>query len=360
MGRLKAAPSNPANYITYYLFNSIHNRFNQALSGRQHGLCNSVAIHVAAYHMPANDLAPQPASKAGCRDKNKERHAMRKFVISAIIAGFLAVSGGSLLAQKAAPPLPGIAVQAIDASYADIADLVTISPLIIDATVRNATKISAEQAVGVPANLQRMMIEADVTALIRGQGGVASRVKFLLDVPKDAKGKLPKLKKQRLFILGNTVTGRPGEIRLSRPDALIQYSAANDALLRKITQETVKTDAPPKVIDIISAFHSAGTVIGEGETQIFLKTERDTPMSLSIISRPGQDKRWAVSTSEVIDEAASAPQNYTLLWYRLACGLPRTLSPQSVEAGESDSAARAQADYSFVIESLGPCGRKRQ
>ena len=40
----------------------------------------------------------------------------------------------------------------------------------------------------------RMLIEADVMALIRGEGGIADRVRFVLDVPKDAKGKVPKLK----------------------------------------------------------------------------------------------------------------------------------------------------------------------
>ena len=82
-------------------------------------------------------------------------------------------------------------------------------------------------------------------------------------------------------------------------------------------------------------------------------------MSLSILSRPGQEKRWAVSTAEVIDESASAPAKNTLLWYRLACGLPRALSYELVEAAESDSAARAQADYKFVIDALGRCGRGR-
>lgn len=285
---------------------------------------------------------------------------MRNAMKTTILAGFLAVFGASAIAQKAADPLPGLAISAQDAAYSDIADLVTISPLIIDTTIKNARKVSPEAAIGVPQNRQRMLVEADVMALIRGQEGIANRVRFVLDVPKDAKGKLPKLKKQRLFLLGSTLPNRPGEIRLSRPNALIQYSAANDTLLRAITKEAVQIDAPRKITGIISAFHSAGTVIGEGETQIFIKTENNAPLALSILSRPGQQKRWSVSTSEVIDEAASAPQKFTLLWYRLACDLPRTLDSTLVEAGETDSIARAQADYSFVIQSLGPCGRHQR
>lgn len=274
---------------------------------------------------------------------------------AAILLGF----GGMAAAQSISSVTSSLTVQAEDASYADIADLVTISPLIVDATIRNLQKVTPEQAVGVPANLQRTLVEADVSALIRGQGGVTPRVRFVLDIPKDAKGKIPKLKKQRMFIFGNAVAGRPGEIRLARPNALIERSAANDTLVRSITKEAVLIDAPQRVTAVISAFHSAGTVLGEGETQVFLKTERDQPMSLSILSRPGQEKRWAVSTAEVIDESATAPVRNSLLWYRLACGLPRTLSYELVEAADSDNSARAQADYKFVIDALGPCGRKR-
>jgi hypothetical protein len=274
---------------------------------------------------------------------------------AAILLGF----GGMASAQTISPLPLSLVVPAPGASYADVADLVTISPLIIDATIRNLQKVAPEQATGVPATLQRMLVEADVTALIRGQGGVTPRVRFVLDVPKDAKGKIPKLKKQRMFLLGSTVAGRPGEIRLARPNALIQWSAENDMLVRAITREAVALDAPPRITGIASAFYSAGTVIGEGETQVFVKTESGLPMSLSILSRPGQDKRWAVSTAEVIDESATAPVRNTLLWYRLACGLPRALSYDLVEAAESDNAARAQADYKFVIDALGPCGRKR-
>jgi hypothetical protein len=278
-----------------------------------------------------------------------------KYGFATILLGFSVHSA----AQTTDPLPPALAVPAESASYSDIADLVVISPLIVDATIKNLRKIAPEQAVGVPPTLQRVLVEADIGALIRGQEGVTPRVRFLLDVPKDPKGKLPKLKKQRLFLLGNTVPGRPGEIRLSRPNALVQWSPGNDQLVRAITKEAVQIDAPERITGVTSAFYSAGTVLGEGETQIFLKTAKDQPLSLSVLSRPGEAKRWAVSTAEVIDESATAPQKFTLLWYRLACGLPRALSPELVEAADSDNAARAQADYKYILDSLGPCGRKR-
>ena len=79
-----------------------------------------------------------------------------------------------------------------------------------------------------------------------------------------------------------------------------------------------------------------------------------------MFSQPGAPKRWAVSTGEVIDESASAPVKNTLLWYRLACGLPQALDAKLVESPEADSAAKTQADYLFIITSLGPCDRTRR
>ncbi len=271
---------------------------------------------------------------------------------------FLSVAGQSA-AQSPPSALGSIAIDANDASYSDVADLVVISPLIVDTNVRSVQKVSAEQALGVPATRQRVLIEADVMALIRGEGGVAPRVRFVLDVPKDAKGKIPKLKKQRMFLFGRQVAGRPGEIQLSRPNAIALFSPANDTLVRDITRETVQLNAPRRITGIASAFHTAGTVLDEGETQIFLKTDKDQPLSLTVLSRPGAQKQWAVSTAEVIDASATAPERFTLLWYRLACDLPRSLRPELVEGANSENAARAQADYKYIIDALGPCGRKR-
>jgi hypothetical protein len=261
---------------------------------------------------------------------------------------------------KPAVSAPSFAVPAANISYADVADLVTISPLILDAQVRKVTKVPAEQAVGVPANMQRMLIDADVLALLRGDGGFAGTARFLLDVPKDAKGKIPKLKKMRYFLLGSKVDGKPGTIRLARPDALIEFSLANDALVRAVTKEAVVIDAPQPIVAITSAFHSPGTVIGDGETQIFVEAKKNQIYSLSVFSRPGEPKRWVVSTGEVIDESATAPAKNTLLWYRLACGLPRTLDAKLVETSEADNVAKAQADYAFVISALGGCDRSRR
>lgn len=285
---------------------------------------------------------------------------MLTFKYRSIIAAIALVSTATIASGQTPVSPPSFAVPAANNSYTDIADLVVISPLIVDATIKKATKIPAEQAIGVPANLQRMLIVADVSALVRGNEGIAGQVRFLLDVPKDAKGKIPKLNKRRYFLLGSKAGGLPGTIRLSRPDAVVEWSANNDAMLRAITKEAVVIDAPQPIVGVTSAFHSPGTIIGEGETQIFVEAKGNQIYSLSVFSQPGAPKRWAVSTGEVIDESAGAPAKNSLLWYRLACGLPQALDAKLVESPEADSAAKAQADYRFIVASLGPCDRTRR
>jgi hypothetical protein len=106
-----------------------------------------------------------------------------------------------------------------------------------------------------------------------------------------------------------------------------------------------------------AAFHVPGSLPGEGETQIFLQTVDSRPVSLSILRRPGEQPRWSVSLGEIVDEAAGPPARDTLLWYRLACGLPASLPTTTTADLDPAAAAVAREDYAFVLTALGPCGR---
>jgi hypothetical protein len=263
-------------------------------------------------------------------------------------------------AAAAAESVNGLAITAASNSYADMADLVVAVPLIVDVAIRKTTAVPATQAIGVPANMQRMLVLADVMALLRGTDGIGGQVRFLLDVPKDAKGKLPKLKKQRLFLFASRVANMPGTIRLIKPNALAAWSPANDSLVRAITREAVQIDAPQAITGIASAFHSAGSVPGEGDSQIFLNSAGGQPYSISVISRTGKAKSWSVSNSELIEEGAGAPKRTSLLWYRLACGLPPKLGADQLEGADEAGGTRLQADYAFVLSALGRCDRTRR
>lgn len=244
-------------------------------------------------------------------------------------------------------------------SYADLADLVLAAPVIADATIRSTARIKGAEATGVASGRTRFYVEADVTALIRAPDGLPSRVGYLLDVAPDARGRTPKLKKARVLLFARAVPGTAGQLQLVAPDAQLAWAPALDARVRDIARATLAADAPPAITGIGNAFHVPGALPGEGETQVFLQTADGRPVSLSILRRPGEEPRWAVALSEIVDEAAGPPARDTLLWYRLACALPPALPESSTAELGANDAERARADYRFVVSALGPCGRTR-
>lgn len=240
-------------------------------------------------------------------------------------------------------------------SYADFADLVVDSPLILDATIRSATRIKGEEAAGVASNAARFYVEGDVGTLVRGSGAIPARVGWLVDVPLDARGRVPALKKQRVLAFARPVANRPDQVQLVARDAQRLWSPAADALTRRIATDAASADAPPIVTGVKSAFYVPGSLPGEGETQVFLLTKNNRPAAISVLRRPGEQPRWSIALSEVIDENATAPARDTLLWYRLACFLPRALPDNATAALEESEAAHAREDYAFVMQQLGAC-----
>ena len=244
--------------------------------------------------------------------------------------------------------------------YADIADLVLSAPVIADATVRSTAKIKPAEAPNLAPGLVRLYVEVDVTALIRGADGLPPRIGYLLDIAPDTAGKVPKFKKARVLIFARPVAGAVNQVRLVAPDAQLDWTPTADANARKIARDALAGDAPPVITGVGNAFHVAGALPGEGETQIFLTTADQRPVSLSVLRRPGEQPRWAVALSEIVDESAAPPARETLLWYRLACALPPTLPDRSTGSLEAPDATIAREDYAFVLAALGSCGRTRK
>lgn len=240
-------------------------------------------------------------------------------------------------------------------AYAEVAGLVLDSPVILDAQVRSAVRIKGEEAANVAPGRTRFYVEADVLALIRAPGAMPTRVGYLVDAPLDARGRAPKLNKRRVLLFARPVSGQTTMVQLTTLDSQRDWSAEFDALVRRVAREVLAPNAPPAVTGLGNAFHVPGTLPGEGETQIFVQTATGDPISLSILRRPGEQRRWAVALGEIVDDAAAAPERDTLLWYRLACGLPRALPPASTANEDPANAALAREDYQFVLEQLGPC-----
>jgi hypothetical protein len=242
-------------------------------------------------------------------------------------------------------------------SYVSVAELILASSTVLDVRVRSGARIKGPEAANVAPGHVRYYLEADVLALIRAPEALPARVGYVVDVPLDSRGRVPKLNKLRALLFARTVPGQPGMVQLASLDAQRTWSPELDALVRRIVREVVAPDAPPAVTGLGNAFHVPGTLPGEGETQIFVQTANGAPISLSILRRPGEQRRWAVALGEIVDDAAGPPPRDTLLWYRLACGLPRALPASSVQAEEPANAAIAREDYAFVLGQLGACRR---
>jgi hypothetical protein len=245
-------------------------------------------------------------------------------------------------------------------TYADLADLGAGAPVVAHLRVRSAERLNAREAASLRSGFTRFQIEAEVVALVRGTGGLAGRVRYLVDLPNDSRGRPPRIARRgEYLVMANRVPNRPEELRLVTGDAQIPYSPAAAEMLRNIVREASATDAPPRITGIGRAFAVPGNLPGESETQVFLLTADQRPISLSVLRRPNEQVRWSVSLGEIVDEAAAPPQPNSLLWYRLACTLPARLPDDALSEASPQEVQTIQADYRVIMDGLGPCARTR-
>lgn len=282
----------------------------------------------------------------------------KTLAISTAALGGLAAGPCAVLAQA---PIGGDVAPvgaAFGPTYADLATLSDAAELVVRVQIRKTTTLKPERAPGVAPGFARLYVEANTVALIAGRSGVGAAVTYLVDVPLDAKGKVPKLKKREFVLFARAVPGRAGELQLIGPAAQLDYTPALEARLRPILTELYSTDAAPRITGVSDALAVPGTLTGESETQIFLATENRSPVSITVLRRPRQQPQWGVSWGEIIDSAARPPAPETLRWYRLACSLPAQLPSNANLARDANERRLAAGDYAFVRQALGPCERQ--
>ena len=273
-------------------------------------------------------------------------------------AGLISIALASPVKAGIVPsPAPAPALAAASLEYADLVDLADGAPIVAHVEVRKAAALKPEQAPGVRPGFARIYVEARTRAVLLGDG-VGESLHFLADVPIDPAKRRPILPKGHEFVFARPVRGAPGEVQLVAPDAAIGWSAQTEARLRGVLTELVDPAAPPKVRGLRDVLHVAGTLTGEGETQIFVATTRD-PFAISVVRSPGVAPHWGLSLGDVIDPGARQPERNTLLWYRLACFLPRSLPAGANISSDPADVALAAEDYAKVIADLGRCPRAR-
>lgn len=270
----------------------------------------------------------------------------------ALAALMLPIQSALLAADS---PVPA----AFQPSYADLADLADHAPLVVRAKVRKVAEVEPERAPGLRSGWTRLYIEAKTEALIAGSAPLGQDLRFLVDVPRDAKGKPPKLKKKSVILFARAVPARPGELQLVAPDAQLLWDPLLEGRVRALLVELYAPGSAQRITGVRQAIHIPGNLAGEGETQIFLTAENGEPAAITVRRSPGAAPAWGASFSELV-AGNGAPAPETLGWYRLACFLPTNL-PQGTNISETptDRAAAAQ-DYAYVMGQMGPCPRNRR
>lgn len=245
-------------------------------------------------------------------------------------------------------------------TYADLADLTIPAKLVIRAQIRKQAPLAPEQSPHLRPGWVRLYVEAQTLALLGGNMPIGESLSYLVDVPLDARGKVPKLRKQDVILFASPVPGKPGQLQLVDVDAQLPATPELEARVKTILTELASPDAPPAVRGVRDALSVAGNLPGESETQLFLDAEDGASVALSVIRRPGMAPQWGVSWSELVDQSARAPEPQTLDWYRLACSLPQSLPADAILSRDGTSRFRAAEDYRLVLEQLGPCRRTRR
>ena len=277
-----------------------------------------------------------------------------------LAVGFMAVASALAVPSAAVAQSAPVSDQTVAAgpTYADLVTLSDAADLVVRVQIRRQTALKPERAPGLASGFARLYIEARTVALIAGRSAVGEGLVYLVDVPLDARGKVPKLKNREMLLFADPVPGRPGEVQLVAPAAQLDFAPALEARLRPILTELYAAERVPRITGISDALAVRGTLAGESETQIFLATEDRSPVSITILRRPGQQVQWGVSWGEIIDSSARPPAPETLRWYRLACALPAELPSNANLAREPEARRLAADDYAFVIAAMGPCERR--
>lgn len=296
---------------------------------------------------------------------------MRRIVLRTIVAAVVAAtlvqampaaaqtSGGSAASVGNVVPGPPY-----DATYADVADLSDGAPLVVRIQPRKLARIEDERARGLKPGRGRFYIEARTVALVAGKPAAGQElgptVAFLADLPLDARGRPPVIAKRDVLVFARLAPGRPDQLTLVAPDALLLWTPATNERIRAVVTALLAPDAPVKVTDVREMVNTPGNLAGESETQVFLATADGSAASLTIEHTPGEPPRWGASFSELVAATRASPPRDTLAWYRLACFLPRSAPPGANRSDTPEASAQADADYRFVIAQLGSCPRLRR
>ncbi len=278
---------------------------------------------------------------------------MFRNLIRLAIIPLMASSAAAPAQPVGAPPSAPAATStnAGQPSYVALVDLSLAAPVIVRATITRSRRIAASAAPGLAPGQVRLLITATVDSALIAPDAIPRTLSWLQDVPPAARGRTPDLKGQSVLAWLRAPSA-DGQTTLIAGNAAQPWSAPLEARVRAIAAE-IRTGNVPIITGVTNGFRVPGTVAGEAESQFFLATRDNRPLTMVVLDRPGQQRQIQVASTDIIDESATSVQPNTLLWYRLACALPARLPASAGGADQNLAQAWASA-----MASLGPCNRQ--
>src|SRR3546814_12781767 len=133
--------------------------------------------------------------------------------------------------------------------------------MVVEAEIRKTYRIKAKESPGIPAGHGRYLVTAEVVRLISGRDALPSRINYLVDVPFDSRGKLPKLKNE-LALLFLKRGQSPGQMVLTGPHSQIARTEEAARTLRPILTEAHANPRRFKNTEVRAAFPAPGQLTG--------------------------------------------------------------------------------------------------
>ncbi len=240
--------------------------------------------------------------------------------------------------------------KAVASGYSVLAKAALAAPIVAKIVVHTQRQPPKELRSAVPGRI-RLIMEADVVAVLKAPDLVPGRITYLWEGPLSAQGKQPKFKKQTftLFLL----PGSDGDnsYRLATQNAQQPWSDADEQTLRQIIKEAAADPAgAARIITNVRSGLIDDSEETAGSINFILDTQSGNPIALSL-----RDNTVLVSSSDGIADGVPV-QPRTLTWYQLACGLPAALPDQVMaDQDKPDDAAKLRAAYAKIVQLLGPC-----
>ncbi len=243
-------------------------------------------------------------------------------------------------------------------TYADLVTMAMAADTVAIVAVEDQIVFPEDRAPDVPPSHVRLYIESLTQNLLAGPQAVGAQLAYVVDQRRDADGDVPDLEGRQFLVFGDLSQSQPGALQLLSSDSMLPAGPRIEARVRQVLTQISAADVPPAVTGLRDVISVPGNLAGESETQMFVETDTGAPVSLSVIRRPGMAPQWGVSLGELVDASAEPAQRDTLIWYRLACFLPRDLPADSFLQRDRASQDQARADYAYILSELGPCERR--